>query len=405
MGRHASAQAADPLPAPQLTLPALPHLLHPSTLGFGARVEIKNLNSVRAVGRAVEGEALRQCDILERGGSVDSETRAAAGSAAMTALRSKAGAQDYRFMPEPDIEPILVPAAVLQGLRAAAPRDLFGIYLALAGEYGLRGEDAAFLADHARLLGAFYSALRAACMGMQAQAAAAGGGAAAGQVWVDAANAVAGAAAPAAAAAHASSPPFPPSAQPLAAAVCHWLCSEALGGVGDGEGVGVFLARVGAGAPACLGALVALVQAGVISGKSGKAVWGVCVERLCGGGDSGGSVNPREIAREMDLFLLKDADVLAGLAARVCAEPALAGARAKWEAGSARALGAFVAALLEASEGRACPEAASEALVRMLGPAGGAGGEGAGLGAVGGRKEARRSAAAAAALAKQQRGL
>jgi hypothetical protein len=128
LGRHLPQQqqhlpdsSSSSSPGGCAALAALPARLHPSALGVGARVEVKNLNSIRAVGKCVEGEALRQAEILEAGGVVVSETRSytAAGSSGSASasggatLREKAGAADYRFLPEADIEPLLVPAAVL----------------------------------------------------------------------------------------------------------------------------------------------------------------------------------------------------------------------------------------------------------------------------------------------------
>jgi aspartyl-tRNA(Asn)/glutamyl-tRNA(Gln) amidotransferase subunit B len=81
---------------------------------FGTRCEIKNLNSLRSLSRAIEYEEARQIAILEAGGSVDQETRHWDESAARTeSMRSKEEANDYRYFPEPDLVP-LAPAAAWQ---------------------------------------------------------------------------------------------------------------------------------------------------------------------------------------------------------------------------------------------------------------------------------------------------
>src|SRR6185312_5298476 len=78
---------------------------------FGTRCEIKNVNSVRSVGRAIEYEMRRQVDLLEAGDRVIQQTRHWSEVEGRThALRSKEDADDYRYFPEPDLLPI-VPSA------------------------------------------------------------------------------------------------------------------------------------------------------------------------------------------------------------------------------------------------------------------------------------------------------
>ena len=74
---------------------------------FGTRCEIKNVNSVRFAGQAIEYEARRQIDILEDGGEIDQETRLFdPKSGATRAMRSKEEAHDYRYFPDPDLLPL-----------------------------------------------------------------------------------------------------------------------------------------------------------------------------------------------------------------------------------------------------------------------------------------------------------
>jgi aspartyl-tRNA(Asn)/glutamyl-tRNA(Gln) amidotransferase subunit B len=82
---------------------------------FGTRCEIKNLNSLRSLGRAIDYEASRQIAVLEGGGSIDQETRHWDESAGRTeSMRSKEEANDYRYFPEPDLVP-LAPDEAWQG--------------------------------------------------------------------------------------------------------------------------------------------------------------------------------------------------------------------------------------------------------------------------------------------------
>ncbi len=75
--------------------------------GFGTRCEIKNVNSIRFIGQAIEYEARRQIGILEDGGKIDQETRLYDASKGETrSMRSKEEAHDYRYFPDPDLLPL-----------------------------------------------------------------------------------------------------------------------------------------------------------------------------------------------------------------------------------------------------------------------------------------------------------
>ncbi len=87
---------------------------------FGTRCEIKNLNSLRSLGRAIEYEAARQIALLEAGGVVEQETRHWDESAGRTeSMRSKEEANDYRYFPEPDLVPLAPDAAWQDRVRAS----------------------------------------------------------------------------------------------------------------------------------------------------------------------------------------------------------------------------------------------------------------------------------------------
>jgi aspartyl-tRNA(Asn)/glutamyl-tRNA(Gln) amidotransferase subunit B len=98
-----------------------------ATETFGTRCEIKNLNSLRSLVRAIEYEAARQISLLESGGSVTQETRHWDESAGRTdSMRSKEEANDYRYFPEPDLVPLAPDAAWQESVRAglgAMPAD------------------------------------------------------------------------------------------------------------------------------------------------------------------------------------------------------------------------------------------------------------------------------------------
>jgi len=97
-------------------------LRRPGETGFGTRAEIKNLNSVRSLGRAVEYEAARQADLLEAGETVVQETRHWNEDEGRTSsMRSKEEAYDYRYFPEPDLVPLAPSEEWQTAVRAALP--------------------------------------------------------------------------------------------------------------------------------------------------------------------------------------------------------------------------------------------------------------------------------------------
>ncbi|MDE7014117.1 MAG: Asp-tRNA(Asn)/Glu-tRNA(Gln) amidotransferase subunit GatB, partial [Kineothrix sp.] len=89
---------------------------------FGTRTEMKNLNSFRAIARAIEGERERQIELLEAGDAIIQETRRwddAKGES--YAMRSKEDAQDYRYFPDPDLPPVVVEEGWLEEMQARQP--------------------------------------------------------------------------------------------------------------------------------------------------------------------------------------------------------------------------------------------------------------------------------------------
>src|ERR671910_632376 len=89
---------------------------------LGTRCEIKNVNSIRFIGQAIEYEARRQIGVLEDGGKIDQETRLYdPGKGETRSMRSKEEAHDYRYFPDPDLLPLEVTQAEIDGLRAALP--------------------------------------------------------------------------------------------------------------------------------------------------------------------------------------------------------------------------------------------------------------------------------------------
>src|SRR5918995_1340050 len=89
---------------------------------FGTKVELKNLNSVRFMQRAIEFEIKRHIQVLESGGRLSQETRLWDDRAMETrVMRSKEEAHDYRYFPEPDLQPLIVSPAFVEEVRQSLP--------------------------------------------------------------------------------------------------------------------------------------------------------------------------------------------------------------------------------------------------------------------------------------------
>jgi aspartyl-tRNA(Asn)/glutamyl-tRNA(Gln) amidotransferase subunit B len=113
---------------------------------FGTRCEIKNVNSVRFAGQAIEYEARRQIDILEDGGSIDQETRLFDPKLGETrSMRSKEEAHDYRYFPDPDLLPLEFDQAFIDDLAQHLPELPDEKQARFIRDYGLTPYDAMVL--------------------------------------------------------------------------------------------------------------------------------------------------------------------------------------------------------------------------------------------------------------------
>lgn len=110
---------------------------------LGTRAEIKNLNSVKAIARAIDYEIYRQTEILEAGGEVFQETRRFSDSTGETStLRSKEDAHDYRYFPDPDIPPIIFTEEELTAIKESLPEMPDSIKKRYMEQYGMNEADA-----------------------------------------------------------------------------------------------------------------------------------------------------------------------------------------------------------------------------------------------------------------------
>jgi aspartyl-tRNA(Asn)/glutamyl-tRNA(Gln) amidotransferase subunit B len=113
---------------------------------FGTRCEIKNVNSIRFIGQAVETEARRQIGIIEDGGTIDQETRLYdPGKGETRSMRSKEEAHDYRYFPDPDLLPLEFDDAFVENLKGTLPELPDAKKARFIAEYGLSPYDASVL--------------------------------------------------------------------------------------------------------------------------------------------------------------------------------------------------------------------------------------------------------------------
>ena len=123
---------------------------------LGTRTEMKNLNSFKAISRAIAYEARRQIELIEEGKRVVQETRRWDDNKDATfSMRSKENAQDYRYFPEPDIPPLELSEEYLEGLRSRQPEMARARKERYQRQYGLSDYDAGLITGQKALVDFF----------------------------------------------------------------------------------------------------------------------------------------------------------------------------------------------------------------------------------------------------------
>jgi aspartyl-tRNA(Asn)/glutamyl-tRNA(Gln) amidotransferase subunit B len=129
---------------------------------LGVKTELKNINSFRALHRAILYEVARQTEVLESGGKVIQETRGWSDAEQRTfSQRSKEFAEDYRYFPEPDLPPLELDPAWIEELRRALPELPSVRNARLVSQHGLPAADAALIAADRELADLFEAAVLA----------------------------------------------------------------------------------------------------------------------------------------------------------------------------------------------------------------------------------------------------
>jgi aspartyl-tRNA(Asn)/glutamyl-tRNA(Gln) amidotransferase subunit B len=128
---------------------------------LGVKTELKNINSFRALHRAIQFEVARQVEVLESGGTVVQETRGWSEAEQRTfSQRSKEFAEDYRYFPEPDLPPLELDPKWIEGLRAALPEMPGARRARLISEYGLPAADAGQITADVNLANLFEATVK-----------------------------------------------------------------------------------------------------------------------------------------------------------------------------------------------------------------------------------------------------
>ncbi|MGZ3309080.1 MAG: Asp-tRNA(Asn)/Glu-tRNA(Gln) amidotransferase subunit GatB [Xanthobacteraceae bacterium] len=272
---------------------------------LGTRCEIKNVNSIRFIGQAIEHEARRQIEILEDGGAIEQETRLFdPGKGETRSMRSKEEAHDYRYFPDPDLLPLELTAAYVDDLKSHLPELPDAKKARFTRDYGLSTYDANVLVGE-RETADFFEAVAKKADGSSRDAKAA----------------------------------------------ANWVINELAGRLNK-EGRDIAGSPVSASQ---LGAILDLIAAGTISGKIAKDLFEICWSE---GGDPRAIVEARGLKQVTDLAAIEKVvdDIVAGNPDKVeqaRVKPALIG----W----------FVGQVMKASAGKANPQTVNELLRRKLG--------------------------------------
>jgi aspartyl-tRNA(Asn)/glutamyl-tRNA(Gln) amidotransferase subunit B len=273
---------------------------------LGTRCEIKNVNSIRFIGQAIETEARRQIALVEDGGSVEQETRLFDPARGETrSLRSKEEAHDYRYFPDPDLLPLEFDEAFVEALSADLPELPDAKRARFIADYGLSGYDASILVAERETADFFEDAVNH-------------GG-----------------------------------AKRDAKAVANWLMGD-ISAQANAQGVAVSDAGMSA---ASLASLVDLIGGGVISGKIAKDL----VVMLFA--DDRGT-DPRALVEARGLRQVTDVGAIDSAVDAIIASNPDKAEQAKAKPGM---LGWFVGQVMKATGGKANPQAVSDALKKRLG--------------------------------------
>ncbi len=271
---------------------------------FGTRCEIKNVNSIRYIGQAIEHEARRQIEIIEDGGTIEQETRLFDPDKGVTrSMRSKEEAHDYRYFPDPDLLPLELAEAYVAELKATLPELPDEKKQRFMRDYALSGYDANVLVAERETAAFFEDVVKGRDKGRDAKAAA------------------------------------------------NWVSNELAGRLNK-EGKEIAASPVSA---AQLGAILDLIATGTISGKIAKELFEIVWAE---GGD------PRVIVEARGMKQVTDLSAIEAVVGDIIAKNPDKAAQAKV---NPKLLGWFVGQVMKASAGKANPQTVNDLLKTKLG--------------------------------------
>jgi aspartyl-tRNA(Asn)/glutamyl-tRNA(Gln) amidotransferase subunit B len=271
---------------------------------YGTKVEIKNLNSIRAVKLALEYEITRQIGVLQAGGEIRQVTMGWDDARGRTVVqRSKEYAEDYRYFPEPDLPPLVVSREWVERIRVAMPELPDARRARFVAEYGLPPADADTLTADRAIADYYEACVRSARRQVEPRT------------------------------------------------IANWIVGELFRFM-KATGVEIEAVKI---TPDQLVELLALVGAGAISGSVGKTV----LEEMFASGKPAG-----EIVREKGLTQISDEDRLATIAAQVIQDNPQA--VADYLGGKEAAIRFLVGQMMKATRGQANPSLANRLLVEKL---------------------------------------
>ncbi len=273
---------------------------------LGTRCEIKNVNSIRFIGQAIEVEARRQIAIIEDGGVIEQETRLYdPGRGETRSMRSKEEAHDYRYFPDPDLLPLEFDDAFIDALRADLPELPDDKKARFMRDYGLSAYDSAILCAEREIAAYFEDTARHGGQKRDAKI------------------------------------------------VANWIMGD-LSAFANANSLAVADAGL---SPAGLATLVDLIGEGVISGKIAKDVL-----LLLLGPERG--ADPRALVQARGLVQVNDTGAIEAAVDAVIAANADKAEQARTKPGM---LGWFVGQVMKTTGGKANPQSVSDALKRKLG--------------------------------------
>ena len=263
---------------------------------FGTKVEIKNMNSFRAVEKAIHYEIRRQQETLASGGTIVQETRLWDADREVTrSMRSKEHAHDYRYFPDPDLLPLVISEDWIRQVSTSLPELPIARRDRFVRDYGLPAYDAEVLTARKDVAEYYEAAVRA----------------------------------------------YPAAPK----AMSNWVMDSVLRLIKDEKLDAALTITTWPCPPEHLGALVRMIQDGTISGKIAKSIFA----QMCASGKA-----PGVIMTEQELVQVSDTNALLTLIDHVLA--AAPDKVAEYRAGREKLMGFFVGQVMKASQGKANPQ-------------------------------------------------